>query len=82
MIGEELQETARALFVGAKTATLAETCRTDRDGTESEVAAMVDENEWKREEENWSGRVDLNHEGQKTSKGRPRAKLVSTRKKP
>lgn len=61
MIGEELQETARALFVGAKTATLADTLRTDSDGTQSKMIEKVDGNKWKIEEENWSGRVDLNH---------------------
>ena len=52
----------------AKPETCSETSRTRTDAVESdvteansEVIKKEDENDWNREEENWSGRVDLNH---------------------
>ena len=55
-------------FSATKTETFPETLRTGTDDAEyklivaySEVLEKVDENNWKTEEEKWSGRVDLNH---------------------
>ena len=60
-------EQLQRLF-GSKTETFPEALRTGTDDAEykllvaySEVLEKVDENNWKTEEEKWSGRVDLNH---------------------
>ena len=66
-VKSDSQEQLQTLF-GTKTETLAENLRTGTDYTEhklidtdSEVIEKEDESDDTREEENWSGRVDLNH---------------------